>query len=213
MRIGVKALAGPLLITVGALSAQQSAPVGIVRGDLVKWQADSGRGSFELRALDTRLLTCSFDPKTYFERDNQRIGPAAMFVGDRLEIVADREPGASTCYARTVHVIDPAVLKRPLSRLRLRESVSSTEFLAPRGDMTFSGVVLRVSGDSLLLRTRAGGEQNLLLRSDTRYMGEGLRVAQSTLQPQTKVFVRAGRNLDGDIEAYSVTWGDIVQAR
>jgi hypothetical protein len=29
----------------------------------------------------------------------------------------------------------------------------------------------------------------------------------------TRVFVRAGRALDGDVEAYQVMWGDVVGAQ
>jgi hypothetical protein len=69
---------------------------------------------------------------------------------------------------------------------------------------------MRVDPQLLTLRTRRG-EQHLLLRQDTRYLGDGARVDLKSLQVNTRVFVRAGRNLDQEIEAYQVIWGSIVQ--
>jgi hypothetical protein len=198
----------------GPALAQEPAPIGIVRGDLVKWDGTASRGQIDVLAPDAKTLTCGFDAKTYFERDNQRIAPAAMAPGDRVEIVADRKPGTIVCYARTVHVIDQTVLRRPPgSRLRSRESSNPTEMFAPRGDLTFAGVVVRVDPDSFIIKTRAGGETTLLLRADTRFFSEGLRVEPATLKLQTRVFVRGGKNLDGEVEAYQIVWGGIVQPR
>ncbi len=73
-------------VLVFSVSAQQ-APIGIVRGDLVTWQVTAGAGQIDIRTLEGRLYQCSFDRKTYFERDNQLVAPGAMATGDRLEIV------------------------------------------------------------------------------------------------------------------------------
>ncbi len=202
-----------LLLPAAALSAvaQTPAPIGIVRGDLVKWEASGSRGELDVRGADGHVLTCGFDPKTYFERENQRIAPAGMAVGDRLEIVADRKPGAAACYARTVHVLDPSVLQRRPSSARPREFQNATESIVPRGNMTFAGIVLRTGPEAVLLKTRTGGEERLLLRADTRYINEGSRVEPALLKTGTRVFIRAGRNLDGDVEAYQIIWGDIVR--
>jgi hypothetical protein len=198
----------------GIVLGQIAAPIGIVRGELVGWSGTVSRGDMQVRGSDGNVVTCGFDGKTYFEKDSQRIAPAAMAGGDRIEMVADRTPGATACYARTVHVIDPTVLRRaPNPRIRFREAPNPTEKFAPRGDLTFAGVVVRVNPDSLVLKTRAEGEKILLLRADTRYFGEGLRVEPGALQVRTRVFVRGGRNLDGDVEAYQIVWGEILQPR
>jgi len=63
----------------------------------------------------------------------------------------------------------------------------------------------------LTLRTRVDGEKLILLRQDTRYIGDGQRVGADGLKRNTRVFVRAGRNLDNDVEAYQVVWGGIGQ--
>jgi hypothetical protein len=188
------------------------APIGIVRGDLVKWDGTPSRGQLEVRGADANVVTCGFDAKTYFERDSQRIAPAAMAAGDRIEMVADRKPGTTSCYARTVHVIDPSVQRRgSYSRMRPREVMNPTETFAPRGDLTYAGVIVRVNPDSLTVRTRTEGEKILLVRADTRYLAEGIRVDPAALKGGTRVFIRAGRNLDGDVEAYQVIWGAIVR--
>jgi hypothetical protein len=79
----------------------------------------------------------------------------------------------------------------------------------PRGDRTVSGVIIRRDARSMTLRTH-DGEQTLLLRKDTRYFGDGAQQDAAAALVNTRVFVRAGPNLDGGIEAYQVMWGEIV---
>jgi hypothetical protein len=76
--------------------------------------------------------------------------------------------------------------------------------------MTFSGVVVRLLPEMLVLRTRSEPRQTIQLRRDTRYMSDGVRVDPADLKVNTHVFVRCGRNLDDEIEAYQVIWGGIV---
>ena len=92
-----------------------------------------------------------------------------------------------------------------------REYSSPTERIAPRGDITVTGLVTNMSGQWLTLRTRSEGIQRFLLRHDTRYVGEGLRVDRESLHAGTRVFVRAGRNFEGVVEAYQVIWGEIMK--
>jgi hypothetical protein len=73
-------------------------------------------------------------------------------------------------------------------------------------------VVIRRDPRSLTLRTR-DGEQTLVLRKDTRYLADGAQQDSTALAVNTRVFVRAGRALDGDVEAYQVMWGDVVGAQ
>jgi hypothetical protein len=74
------------------------------------------------------------------------------------------------------------------------------------------GVIIRQDARSITLRTRAG-EQTLLLRKDTRYLGDGARQDATAVLVNTRVFVRAGANLYGGIEAYQVMWGDIMEVQ
>jgi hypothetical protein len=75
--------------------------------------------------------------------------------------------------------------------------------------MTFSGVVLRINPEMMVLRTWRDGEKVILLRQDTRYMDSGLKTDFATLPVNTKVFVRGGKNLENELEAYQVVWGEI----
>jgi hypothetical protein len=169
-------------------------------------------GEIRFRVADSRILFCSFDRKTYFELENQPVTVAAARTGDRVEIVSDRRAGSQACYARTIHILNtPLLPKLRGGRPRLGSYQSPTEIFAPRGDMTFSGVVLTAGTASLLLRTRSGQREAIMLRNDTRYLDSGSPVAAKSLQVGTRVFVRAGRTLEGDVEAYQVVWGEIFE--
>ena len=50
----------------------------------------------------------------------------------------------------------------------------------------------------------------IVVRNDTRFREDGLKVEQSSLHSSTRVFVRAGKNLDDQIEAYEIVWGEIL---
>jgi hypothetical protein len=198
----------------GRLAAQENGPIGILRGDLVAWSGGARSGLLTLRNADNRLLQCSFDDKTWFERENEHIAVSGAQVGDHLEIVADHKPPSAICYARTVKIIDMTLPRRTAAgKPRFNIHNNATELLAPRGDMTFSGIVMGIDGNWLTLRTRNQGTKTLLLRLDTRYLGSGLAQERSNLQSRTLVFIRAGRNLDGDVEAYTIVWGDLLEVR
>lgn len=203
-----------MLAVIAPALAQENAPIGILRGDLVAWSGTSRAGALTFRNGDNRILQCSFDDKTWFERENQHIVISGMKAGDHLELVADRQPHSQACYARTVQIVNALLPRRTDSgKPRLRFHNSATELWAPRGDMTFAGIVAGVDGNWLTLRTRDKGQEMLLLRPDTRYLGRGLALERSSLLPQMRVFIRAGRNLDGDIEAYTIVWGDILEVQ
>ena len=48
------------------------------------------------------------------------------------------------------------------------------------------------------------------LRQDTRYLRDGEVVDANDLQPNMRVFVRAGRTFYNELEAYQVIWGRIL---
>src|SRR5437764_4693980 len=196
------------LLAIG-LMAEELAPIGIVRGVLTGCDAthltlgDEENHSF-------RFVT---DARTFIERDHQRITCAKLSGGDRMEIVSDRstEPGAR--YARLVSVInaDLRPRRRPpiVARAPLKYDDPTLRF-APRGSLTFTGVVLRLESTGLVLRTRMDGEKWIVVRRDTSFREDGLQVEPSSLQSSTRVFVRGGTNLDGQVEAYEVVWGEIL---
>lgn len=205
----IRILGGCLLAL--AAHAQENAPAGILRGDLEAWSGSARSGELEFRNADNHLYQCAYDDKTYFERENQRISVLAAVKGDRLEILTDRKPGSEACYARTVQiVVEREARVVPGVRPHIRQAVSS-EIFGPRGDMTFAGVVLRLNPERLILRTRSGEHKSILLRSDTLYLTAGQSVDHSSLAVTTRVFIRAGKNLDGKVEAFQIVWGDILQ--
>ena len=195
----------PGLIFACSLQAQEIAPIGIVRGALI----DCDATQLTARTADNHIYRFVVDGKTFIERDSFRISCGKIDRGERLEIVSDRSIDPAERYARLITVINPAARSRhaPLT------PEDPTLSFAPRGSLTFTGVVLRLDGDGLVLRTRMDGEKWILVRRDTRYREAGLVVEPSSLQSSTRVFVRAGTNLDGQVEAYEIVWGEILTPR
>lgn len=195
-----------------SLMAQPQAPIGLVRGRLTECHSSVGAGELTIRTADGQVFRFAFDDKTYFEREQQLTRPGKLEEGDWLEIVADKTPESVLRYARTVHVIEPK------TATRLRPAAGATVNRGPldpffaRGDLSFSGVVARVNNASLVLHTRAG-EKIILLRQDTSFIAQGKPVEGSALEPNTRVFVRAAKNLDNQIEAYQIVWGEILEPR
>jgi hypothetical protein len=84
-----------------------------------------------------------------------------------------------------------------------RRPVAPREEWVPRGYLTYSGLVVKSEDSKITLKTRTGS-RTLLLRADTRYS----EAAEPLVNKH--VFVRAGRNLQGMLEAYQVMWGEIL---
>ena len=189
-------------------------PNGILRGELQGWSGTTGSGEFRLRTHDNHVFVCTYNDKTYFERERLRIAVTALRAGDELEIVSDRGDG-SRCYARTVHVVvnAPTVRLSPERLAQIRARRLAMDSILPRGNMTFAGIIARLSTDRLVLRTRSNGHKTFLLREDTGYSSSGALVDASHLSANTRVFIRAGLNFEGDLEAYHVIWGDILAPR
>ena len=205
----MRAIAG--LIFAGVLGGQELAPVGMVRGTLLETELIGSRGSLALRTPENKVYRFEFDSKTYFEREKRRVNATRLQAGDALEIVSDRGEAPALRYARIVHVLDDAPHVRFSPYLeRLRQYRSATEHIVPRGSLTYSGIVAQLEGGALILRTRRQGEKIILLRPDTRFLHGGAIVDASALGLSMRVFVRAGRNLDDEIEAYQVVWGEIL---
>jgi len=191
------------------IAAPETAPIGIVRGVMI--ECDSAR--LTVRTADGRTYGFVIDSKTFIERDNFRISCSKLDKAEPLEIVSDRSTEPGMAYARLVTVVNPETRARRRALMAIRaplEHEDPTLSIAPRGSLTFTGVVLRMDDDGLVLRTRADGEKWIVVRHDTRFREDGLRVEASSLHSSTRVFVRAGKNLDGEIEAYEIVWGEIL---
>ena len=201
-----------LMLASAAAIAQENAPAGLLKGDLMSWTGTARGGRFVFETPAKHVYSCAYDDKTYIERDSRRVAIAALEKGDRLELVSDHKLDASSCYARVVHVVEPPrVYVTPGVRPRPRTSNHTAESLRPRGDLTVSGIVLRVTSDQLTLKSRSGEQQTIRLRPDTRYSTEGQSAAADNLHVNTLVFVRCGRNIEDQVEAYQVVWGDILR--
>ena len=195
-----------------AAAAQENAPPGFLRGELLSWTGThNGQFMFHAAAAD-RVYSCSYDDKTYIERDNERITLALAQTGDHLELVSDRRLGSSLCYARTVHILDP---QRNFSvtgvRPRLRTASAASTLFMPHPTLSFSGAVIHITSDALILRSRSGERSMVRLRPDTRFVAQGQTTDPDSLPVNTLVFIRGGRNLYDEVEAYQVIWGAILQ--
>lgn len=200
------------LVAAGIVAAQQTPPVGIVRGTLIE-RDDAKSGELIVRLPDNHVYSFQFDERTYVEKEKRPVAVAALEPGDSVEIVADASASPQRRYARTVKVIERTPPAPPY-RVRLRrapeERYSMLDDLFPRGNLTFAGIVASVGQDSFMLRTR-NRTQKILLRSDTRYSRDGVRVEASGLAVNTRVFVRAGKTIYGELQAFQVIWGDILK--
>jgi hypothetical protein len=198
-----------IAISAIALWGQGSAPSGLLRGVLIA--NAKVPGEFSIQVPNGLVYRFSFDARTWIERENERVSLLDIKNGEILEVVCDRDT-AVVRYARMIHVVEKPVPRRaPVSLGLYRLQHSPVEFLAPRGDLTFSGIIANLKDDRLVLRTRVDGEKIIYLRKDTSYLERGFQVEPAVLRPNTRVFVRAGKNLDDEIEAYQVIWGEIFE--
>jgi hypothetical protein len=221
---GCATLRLPGVLLVSALISAAQIPVqnaAQLRGVLLERDAQTDGGEFSVRTAGNQVVRYRFDAKTYVEREEMPIDVLRLRPGEKVEVLSDPLSGSLLRYARTIHAIDPAppprAATRPGSKLdpALGPAFSPGlglphEPLFPRGDMTFSGVVSRLSDGRLVLRTRSAGEQIFLLRQDTRFVADGEKVPAAELKTNMRVFVRAGKDVFGHVEAYQVVWGGIL---
>jgi len=185
----------------------------LIRGVLLERDPQTASGEFSVRAEDNRVFRYQFDAKTYVERESQLIDVRRLQPGEKVEVLSDAVPGAALRYARTIHVLADPLPARPLSAGRLRAPKSVPDRALPAGNLTYSGVVFRMTNERLVLHTREAGDQSILLRKDTRYLQDGEVVGASDLKPNTRVFIRAGKDLYDEVEAYQVIWGGILNPK
>ena len=204
---------GTLLVLAGLAAGQIRNVSPLIRGVLIDRDAHATAGQFSVRAADDRVFLYRFDAKTYVERENRLIDVAQLAPGDKVEVLSDEGPASALRYARTIHVIQPPPPTRPLSQGRLRAYRGAVEHYEPLATLSFSGVVLSLQADRLVLHTKEAGDQTIMLRQDTRFLENGEIVERTTLEPHRRVFVRGGRGLYGEVEAYQVIWGEILAPR
>ncbi len=187
-----------IAVATAVVQAQRIAmPSGMNRGTL----ASMTSSEISVRASRDAIYFCSYDARTYVERSNSRIAVMDLASGESVEVLADRKPGSSQCYARIIQSVPrhPAV---PID-FGARAPV-------PLGELTFSGLVTHRDGYALTLRLKSGVKE-IRVGRNTRYIGDGLPLDLDSLPINTYVFVRAGRDAWGQIEAYRVIWGSIIE--
>src|SRR4051794_27408418 len=161
---------GVLLLAAWISAAQTPVSSALVSGVLLERDSQLPSGQFSVRLADNQVFRYQFDAKTYVEREQQLVDVPRLKPGEKVEVLSDALPGSVLRYARTIHVIYDAPTPRPPSLGRMRSSANRVaEDRVPAGNVTYAGVVFRLNGDRLVLHTRSGGEQSLLLRKDTRY--------------------------------------------
>ncbi len=207
-------LCAMLMLVAGAAAAQTPASgPALVRGILLERDLQTNSGELSVRVQDNQVFRYRFDAKTYVEQDEQLIDVRRLQPGEKVEVVSDEVPGSVLRYARTIHVLAdqpprPTLTARPRTG---RPSYSADRAL-PTGNLTYAGVVFRVTAENLVIHTRSGDE-SLLLRKDTRFIRNGEIVEAADLKPNMRVFVRAGKDIWDQVEAYQVIWGRILDPK
>lgn len=209
---------GPILAAASAavaLMAQQAATVNTVRGKLLEWDS-SESGQMLVRAADDRVHCIRFDAGTAVDSNGWHTRMASLHKGDMVEVATVLGAASRQTFARSVRLLSsPAAAAQPARRERpgtaTRSIYDSLDDLFPRGDLTFSGTVVEVNSERVVVRTREKETASILLRPDTRYFQGGVPSSAAALKVNTSVFIRAGKNLDNNLEAYRVVWGRILQ--
>jgi hypothetical protein len=222
-------LAASALLLLGGLNAQvMPTPEPVTRGVVVETDSKPSDGEFSIRLDNYEVLRYRFDNRTAVERDNYPIDVPRLRSGDMVEVQSVEIAGSPLRYAASVRSLPAAVHAvlhlpsgprghqtclipgRPETCLQPPSLLEDPIFR--RGNMTFSGVIVRMSSAGLVLHTRLG-ERSILLRGDTRYFDNGALAQPSALQPNMRVFIRGGRNLYDEFEGYQVVWGEILEPK
>jgi hypothetical protein len=198
-----------LALLTGLCACAEEMPTGYFRGAMLGWQGSAVAGVLSARAPSGAVYECRYDAKSYLELEKRRVSVDQLREGDPLEVLAHRRPGDSACYILSLEVVPPPAPARPARRQELTPAPPKPSPRAiPLRAQTFSGVVRQVEGGAVTVRTREGA-QTFLLRYDTRFIGNGLRMEAGDLEVNQRVFVEAARNADGAWEAFQFSWGQL----
>jgi hypothetical protein len=183
----------------------------VLRGVFLEGDPRVEAGEFCVRGPGSEVFRYRFDAKTRVERGALATSLSLLHPGEQVEVASSPILDSPLRYAVSVLAIDPVPAARTAPRPRTRTLGTPIDPQFQRGDLTFSGVVSFLADGRLILRTRNSGEQTLLLRQDTRFLEGGNVVHGSDLKANMRVFVRAGKDLFGHMEAYQVMWGGFLQ--
>jgi hypothetical protein len=181
------------------------APGFAVSGDLLEVTPAAGGVELLLRTPEARLFRCRLDSQSVRE-DGAEFG---LHTGDTVEWASGL--GEHGCRVERIRMLSQVSRQRPpASPYRLRLNLNPTDSLIRRGNLSLSGLVVRASTDWLLLRTRQGERLRIRLREDTHFRSSGLKATWSDVPLNQSVYVRAGKDLEGKLEAFQVAWGQIL---
>jgi hypothetical protein len=90
-----------LLVCGAVLPAQETMPIGILRGSLIAWRG----GNLSVQQANGAIYDCSYDNHTLFQRNEWPIQSADLNGGEPVEVLADWRPGNNECYVRMLSVI------------------------------------------------------------------------------------------------------------
>ena len=129
-----------------------------------------------------------------------------LMSGDRVEAWTwEQQPG--DCQVLSVRLLAPVVV-RNLPDVRI--NLNPFDSILQRGDLHYSGTVLSVHGNHMMVMTRSSGRQSFTLRPDTHAISDGVRVTTAEIPLNHRVYLRAGRSLEGELEVFRVVWGSIL---
>ncbi|MBV6433442.1 MAG: hypothetical protein IANPNBLG_03620 [Bryobacteraceae bacterium] len=202
-----------LFMAAGCGLAQDRPPAPLVRGVFQDWVGAEENGTFRFHTADLQEHRCRFTSKTYFEQDHRRTYVSGIAKGENLEILSERTAEPPRCRALIVRVVADGKQRAPRPHPHAQTAYSPTESFAPRGNLLFTGIILRVEEGSIVLRNRSGVRQVIQLRQDTRYIGSGLPDMRQAMPMGRPVQVRAGKTFEGDVEAFTIMWGEILRVR
>jgi hypothetical protein len=184
-------------------------PSGYFHGAMQGFDGTVTAGALRAKAASGDVFTCAFDAKTYMELEKRRVTVDQLRVGDPLEVLAYRRAGETSCYVLSLQVVPPPILVRPTKRLDVTPTKSIRPAPVRHGNQNFAGVVTRMNTSSITVRSRSE-EKTFLLRGDTRFFGNGLKMDVHDVTVNQRLSVEAGRNLEGQLEAFQLTWGEIT---
>jgi hypothetical protein len=203
----------PGLFIATVLFAQQNPSANTVQGEILERNGDAGKGDFAIRLDNNRVYWCLYDSGTRFERNQYKTTAERILAKDRVELTADMNEENFLCYAREVKVANPPVspLEQEVRQLLRKKPGTLGDLLFPRGNLTYAGVIRKVTPERITVHTRQDGNQVFLVRSDTGYFAGGLPAELSSLVVNTRVYIRAGKSFLNELEVYQVMWGEIIE--
>lgn len=198
-----------LLLTCSA-QAQDKDLAPLTRAVFQHWAGSQTGGVMVFETSDKVSHQCAYSSKTYFERDHRKTDITGIEAGQPLEVLLEKNNEPPRCRALIVRVLTPAAFSAPR---RMRNIPSPTESFAPRGTLLYSGIIVDANHFWLVLRSRNGERQRILLREDTRFFDAGSVTSRTSLPRNKPVQIRAGMTFENEIEAFSIVWGEILQPK